>query len=83
MTITDGPAHGSGFTRIPTTGATVTGMADYAPLPADRILGDVKVSVVVDDEHASVSEDHLLRNYVSRLWAEDWDSDEDAVYDTW
>ncbi|MBN9098864.1 MAG: hypothetical protein J0I49_12240 [Pseudonocardia sp.] len=23
------------------------------------------------------------RAYVSRLWAEDWDSDEDAVYDTY
>jgi hypothetical protein len=28
-------------------------------------------------------DDNLVRAYVSRLWAEDWDSDEDAVYDTW
>ena len=25
----------------------------------------------------------LDRDYVSRLWAEDWDSAEDAVYDEW
>lgn len=25
--------------------------------------------------------DGEVRDYVSRLWAEDWDSDEDAVYD--
>lgn len=24
-----------------------------------------------------------IRSRVSRLWAEDWDSDEDSVYDTW
>jgi hypothetical protein len=25
--------------------------------------------------------DHDVRNYVSCLWAEDWDSDKGAVYD--
>jgi len=36
--------------------------------------------VEVGDEFAS---DEDVRNYVSSLWAEDWDSAEDAVYDTW
>ncbi|GAA4627244.1 hypothetical protein [Cellulomonas oligotrophica] len=27
--------------------------------------------------------DEDVRAAVSRLWAEDWDSDEDAVYDSW
>lgn len=24
-----------------------------------------------------------VRTYVSHLWAEDWDSEDDAIYDTW
>lgn len=32
-------------------------------------------------DEAAYEED--VRGYVSRLWAEDWDSPEDAVYDTW
>lgn len=28
-------------------------------------------------------DDHAMREYVSELWAEDWDSPEDSVYDTW
>jgi hypothetical protein len=33
-----------------------------------------------DDER-----EHLngIRGLVSRIWAQDWDSDEDAVYDSW
>lgn len=27
--------------------------------------------------------DEDVRAYVSRLWAEDWDSDDDAIYDSW
>jgi hypothetical protein len=34
----------------------------------ERVLGH-------DDDEAA------MRAYVSRLWAEDWDSDEDSVYD--
>ncbi len=29
------------------------------------------------------ADDLAVRNYVSRLWAEDWDNPDDAVYDTW
>ena len=28
-------------------------------------------------------DDSAIRDYVSRLWASDWDGPEDAVYDTW
>lgn len=28
-------------------------------------------------------EDEEMRAYVSALWAEDWDSPEDGIYDTW
>lgn len=32
--------------------------------------------------HQKRIEDRAVRAYVSRLWAEDWDCPEDAVYDT-
>lgn len=28
-------------------------------------------------------EDSLVRGYVSELWAEDWNSDEDSIYDAY
>jgi hypothetical protein len=40
--------------------------------------------VTMSEIDAAVSnDDDLIRAQVSRLWAEDWDSDEDAVYDSW
>lgn len=83
MTITDDSAHGSRFMRVRMNGATLTGMSGYAPVTDERLLGDVRVSIIVDDSSTDVSDDDLVRGYVSHLWAQDWDSDEDAVYDTW
>lgn len=39
---------------------------------------------VVDADHSMADEasDHML-NYVSGLWAQDWDNPEDSVYDEW
>jgi len=39
------------------------------------------VVLVVDDQEPT--DEQLARNYVSRLWAEDWSSDEDSIYDKW
>lgn len=83
MTITDDSAQGSRFMRVRTTGATLTRLSGYAPVADERLLDDVRVTIVVDEPPATFSDDDLLRGYVSRLWAQDWDSDEDAVYDTW
>lgn len=38
--------------------------------------------VIAWPERAPTDEDDL-RAHVSALWAEDWDSDDDAVYDDW
>lgn len=35
----------------------------------------------LSDAHGDYVEDEDVRMYVSDLWAEDWDSPEDAVYD--
>ena len=39
--------------------------------------------VLVLDEAVERLDEKASRNYVSQLWAEDWDSPEDSVYDTW
>lgn len=39
------------------------------------------VTVIVDSNEPS--DDQMIRNYVSSLWAEDWSSAEDSIYDKW
>lgn len=57
--------------------------------PQFDVSGGVSVSTTVplgtavDSADGDRALDADMRAYVSRLWAEDWDSPEDAVYDTW
>lgn len=66
-----------------------TAGAHVAFQPQFDVSGGVSVSTTVPLGNAvnSADGDRALeadmRAYVSRLWAEDWDSPEDAVYDTW
>ena len=39
--------------------------------------------VLALDVAAERLDEAAMRNYVSRLWSEDWDSPEDSVYDSW
>lgn len=39
------------------------------------------VTIIVDSDEPS--DEQLVRNYVTGLWAEDWDSPEDSIYDKW
>ena len=45
-----------------------------------RTLATERMGVVLD---LFDPEDAAVRDYVSQLWAEDWDSPEDEIYDTW
>lgn len=76
MTVTDAP--GEDFVRL-RTGATTAGrgykVTYLAPTPVRH------ARLVVVDPKAGPSDEQLQRAYVSRLWSEDWDSEEDSVYD--
>jgi hypothetical protein len=39
--------------------------------------------IVVPMEPVADADEQLMRVYVSKLWAEDWDCDDDDVYDSW
>lgn len=66
-----------------------TAEASVAFRPQFDVSGGVSVSTTiplgtaVDSADGDRELDADMRAYVSRLWAEDWDSPEDAVYDTW
>lgn len=71
-------------------GAGVTTTAAFRPRVAEPYRDAVEHpaalaprNVVVVEADTEDPEDEDMRAYVSRLWAEDWDSDADRVYDTW
>lgn len=78
MTVTEIPSKG--FMRV-RMGAT-TEHRGYREVEPDPVPV-ANVRVIVDQTPTQPSDDNLMRGYVSNLWAEDWDSAEDAVYDTW
>jgi hypothetical protein len=63
-----------GFSATPTQATIIGGVTVPGPFFFGPFLTTQDVSL--DDQ-----EDLDLRSYVSRLWAEDWDSPEDSVYD--
>lgn len=78
MTVIEIPQEGYMRVRM---GAT-TEHRGYVDLGADPVpTGNVEI--IVDEARVTPTDDEFMRSYVSRLWAEDWDSPEDAVYDTW
>lgn len=79
LAVRPGTGQGSSERRLPPTFwvASSKGVARMEPTIAET-AGDRAWHVP-----AVVTSEQLVRNYVSALWAEDWDSPEDAVYDTW
>lgn len=49
------------------------------PMPPD--VAERRHDTAEDDRHDD--ERSFASTYVSQLWAEDWDSPEDSVYDSW
>jgi hypothetical protein len=52
-----------------------TARVRYTAARSAELVNPTPAGGDVDDEH--------VRAYISHLWAEDWDSTEDSVYDTW
>lgn len=52
------------------------------PARAQEVDVMIAASSLPAPESEAAYED-AVRQYVSALWAEDWDSPEDSVYDTW
>lgn len=48
--------------------------------PAE-LMQHVQIGAGVEEDVLDLAEDEDVRAYVSRLWAEDWDSPEDSAYD--
>jgi hypothetical protein len=68
----------------PAISISLTGEVEEASTPIVHAPPTGKLSIFLS--HASSDDDdqeddELIRAYVSRLWAEDWDSPEDSVYD--
>lgn len=78
MTVSEIPSKGYIRVRMGET----TEHRGYQDLEAGPIHV-ASVRVIVDESPVPPTDDELMRGYVSQLWAEDWDSPEDAVYDTW
>lgn len=60
----------------------------HAPSRVTYVSPEPRGYVFLVDSHKSALDDergHLeqVRQEISRIWAKDWDSPEDAVYDTW
>lgn len=76
MTITAAPAIYTGTVRQ-------ARIAPFEHLTYKTESAEGATSVIVpahDDEQEHLND---VRKLISRLWASDWDSDEDSAYDRW
>lgn len=64
---------------------SVTGWHLTAPAPQEVALMAAQrpLAVTVSSSRVESQYEEGVRALVSQLWAEDWDSPEDSVYDTW
>lgn len=59
-------------------GASTHGVFAHSPVAPVRHGAHDPGGRLAEDEDS-----RLMRSYLSRQWAEDWDCPEDAVYDSW
>jgi hypothetical protein len=78
------------MTAMPVRRAITSGFR-LAPLPPITTPRAMQSSGTLATERVGVilsfpprdADDQAIRDYVSQLWAEDWDSPEDEIYDSW
>lgn len=74
------PLDSSGTPNLPTYLSATS--SEHIIIDILGIVEGTAVSAAPYESEQDGATDEDIRNYVSRLWAEDWDSPEDQMYDT-